>query len=73
MRVAAEGEDGRVLEEEECVADKVLLASVDDPLLDGEAFGVRDAAELEEVDVHQCVLLSVFHQRQSKLELREQA
>ena len=50
--VAAEGEDGRVLEEEERVADFAGLARGDDALLDGEAFGVGDAAELEEMDVH---------------------
>jgi hypothetical protein len=61
-----------VLEQEERVADKVLLARFYDALLDGEAFGVGNAAELEEVDVHRYVLLSVFHQKQSKFELREQ-
>ena len=50
--VAAEGEDRRVLEEEERVADGAGFARGDDLSLDAQAFGVGDAAELEEVDVH---------------------
>ena len=50
--VAAEGEDRRVFEEEERVADGSRFARGYDIGLDAEAFGVGDAAELEEVDVH---------------------
>jgi hypothetical protein len=50
--VAAEGEDRRVFEEEERVADGSRFACGYDLGLDAEAFGVGDAAELEEVDVH---------------------
>jgi hypothetical protein len=41
-----------VLEEKERIADMVGFAGGDDLGLDAEAFGVRDPAELEEVDVH---------------------
>ena len=51
MRVAAEGEDGEVLEQQQRVADEALLARIDDATLDGEAVGVGDAPELEEVEV----------------------
>ena len=44
--VAAEGEDGRVLEEEERVADGTCLACCDDLVLNAQAFCVGDAAEL---------------------------
>jgi hypothetical protein len=54
--VAAEGEDGRMLQHEESVADEVLLASGDDLLLDGESFAVGDAAEMEKIDVHERVV-----------------
>ena len=50
--VAAEGEDGWVFEEEERVADEVGFAGGYDFGLEAEAFGVGDAAELEEVDMH---------------------
>ena len=50
--VAAEREDGRVLEEEESVANLLGHARGHDLRLDAQAFDVRDAAELEEVDVH---------------------
>ena len=50
--VATEGEDGRVLEEEQGVTDLLRFASRDYLGLDAEAFGVGDAAELEEEDVH---------------------
>ena len=52
MRITAKREDGRVFEQEERVADKILLTRRDDSLLDGEGFRVRDATETEEVDVH---------------------
>jgi hypothetical protein len=51
--VAAESEDGRVLEEEEGVPDAVGFAGGDDFGLDAEALGVGDAAELKEMDVHE--------------------
>ena len=38
--VAAKREDGRMLEQQQRVADEVLLARGDDLLLDGEAFGI---------------------------------
>ena len=50
--VAAESEDGRVFEEEERVADGSRFARCYDLGLDTEAFGVGDAAELEEMHVH---------------------
>jgi len=50
--VAAEGEDGWMLEEEERVADGSGFARGYDFGLDAQAFGVGDAAELEEMDVH---------------------
>jgi hypothetical protein len=51
-RVAPEGDYGWVFEEDERVADRASLARGDHPGLDGEGFGVGDATELEEVDVH---------------------
>jgi hypothetical protein len=42
LGIAAEGEDGRVFEEQEGVADEVGFARGDDALLQGKAFGVRD-------------------------------
>ena len=50
--VAAEGENGRMLEQKERVADGAGLARGDDLGLDAQAFGVGDAAELEEMDMH---------------------
>ena len=50
--VAAEGENGWVLEEEERVANAVGLARGDDVVHCADAFGVGDSAELEEVNVH---------------------
>lgn len=41
-----------MFEQEEGVADLPGLACGDDLLLEGEAFCVGDAAEMEEVDVH---------------------
>jgi hypothetical protein len=41
-----------VFDEKEGVADFAGFARGDDALLDGEAFRVGDAAELEEMDVH---------------------
>ena len=52
MRVAAKREHRRMLQQQQRVADEVLLARSDDLLLDGEAFRVGDAAEMEEIDVH---------------------
>ena len=50
-RVAAEGDDGRMLQQQQRVADEACLARGNHAGLDGEAFGVRNAAEMEEVDV----------------------
>ena len=50
--VATESENGRVLEEQKCVGDEVLLAGGDDLLLDREGFCVWNAAEMNEIDVH---------------------
>lgn len=50
--VSTEGEDRGMLEEQEGVADLIRLAGGDDSLLDGEAFGIGNAAELEEMDDH---------------------
>ncbi len=50
--VAAQREDRRVLEQQQRVADEVLLASRDDLLLDGEAFRVGNSAEMEEINEH---------------------
>jgi hypothetical protein len=41
-----------VFEEQQRVTDRASLARGDHPGLDGEGFGVGDATELEEVDVH---------------------
>ena len=51
-RVAAEGEDGRVLEEDQGVADFIRFAGSDDFGLDAQTFKVGDATKLEKVDVH---------------------
>ena len=50
--VAAEGEDGWVLKEDEGVADEAGFSGGDNLGLQAETFGVGDAAEMEEVDVH---------------------
>ncbi len=59
MRIAAEGQHGRMFQQEQRVANKLLLPCSDDLLLDGHGFRIRDAAEMEEVDVH-CRLCFVF-------------
>jgi len=56
VRVAAEGENRRMLQQEERVADEILLARRDDALLDGERFGIRNASEMEEIDVHLSII-----------------
>ena len=48
--VAAEGEDGRVLEENEGIGDHAGFACGDEALLEGEGLRVRDAAEGDKVD-----------------------
>ena len=45
--VAAEGEDGRVLEEQQDVVDATLEAEIDELRLEAEGFVVGDAAEIE--------------------------
>ena len=52
MRIAAERQHGRMLQQEQCVTDKLLLPCRDDLLLDGHRFPIGDTTEIEEVDVH---------------------
>ena len=52
MRVTAQGENRRVLEHQERVADDASLAGGNDPLLDREGLRVGNAAEMEEVYEH---------------------
>ena len=60
MRIAAERQHGRMLQQEQCVADKLLLPCGDDLLLDGHRFRIGDATEMEEVDVHDKLLFVLF-------------
>lgn len=50
--VAAEREDGRVLQEKKRVANAPLLAGFDDTPLNLKRLRERDAAEMEKVDQH---------------------
>ena len=50
--VASHGEDRRVFEQNERVADAVLVARFDELLLDVESGGVVDTAEMDEVEDH---------------------
>ena len=50
--VAAQGKDWGMFEQQERIADEVLLTCGDDLLLDSEAFGVGNTAEMEKVYVH---------------------
>src|SRR5206468_11523860 len=52
-RVASQGEHRRMLEQQKRVANEVRFAGGNDPLLDHQAFGVGNAAEMEQVQVHQ--------------------
>ena len=54
--VAAEGEDGRVLEEQQDVFDAALEAEVDQLRLEAEGFVVGDAAEIEVLNHALCRL-----------------
>ena len=60
--VAAERENGRMLHEEQRVADSAGLARGDDLVLKAQTFGVGNAAELEQVEMHR-------NQRPSKAHL----
>jgi hypothetical protein len=46
--VAAESDDGRVLDQEEDVADLFLFAQIDQLLLEAQAFGVVEGSELDD-------------------------
>jgi hypothetical protein len=48
--VTAQGEHGRVLQQQEHVADAILLAEIDELGLETQGLGVVDAAEIEGVD-----------------------
>jgi len=50
FRVASQGDDGRVLEQEENVADLALFAEIDEPLLQTQGGGVVDRVEMEDRD-----------------------
>ena len=50
--VAAKREDGRVLEQQECVCDEAGFARGDNFSLEAKAFGVAYAAEMKEVEMH---------------------
>jgi hypothetical protein len=52
MRVSSQGEHRWVFQKEKRIVDKVLLASRDDLLLDGEGLRIGDASESEKVYVH---------------------
>jgi hypothetical protein len=46
MGIAAERQHRRMLQQEQRVADKILLPCCDDPLLDGYGFGIGNATEM---------------------------
>jgi len=50
--IATKREHRRMFEQEECVADDASLARCDHLGLEAQAFGIGNAAELEEMDVH---------------------
>jgi hypothetical protein len=54
--VAAERQNGRVLQHQKRVTNQILLSRRDDLLLDGESLAVWDATEIEEIDVHELFL-----------------
>ena len=50
VRIAAQGDDRRVLDEEQHVADAILLAELDQSLLQAQSGCVIAAAEIEDGD-----------------------
>ena len=52
MRVSSQGEHRWMFQKEKGIPDKVLFASRDDLLLDGEGLRIGDASESEKVYVH---------------------
>ena len=50
FRVAAESDDGRMFEQQQDIADAVFLAQFDEALLQAQAGGVIERAELEDGD-----------------------
>src|SRR5271163_4414176 len=53
VSIAAERQNGWVLQHQKRVTNQILLSRGDDLLLDSESIAVRDAAEIEEIDVHE--------------------
>jgi hypothetical protein len=52
-----------MFEEDEGVADAVLVAGLDERFLEGEALGVGDTAELEEVEDHLEQIAKLFERK----------
>ena len=52
MRIATERQDRRMLQQEQRVADMILLSRGDDLFLNGHGFRVWDATEMKKINVH---------------------
>ncbi len=52
MRISTERQHRRMFQQKQRVADKILLPRSDHLLLDSHAFHIRDATEMDKIDVH---------------------